>query len=139
MKISFSPSWVSSKQPRKQRKYLHNAPHHIRHSFLSAHLSKELRKKHEMRSAPVRVGDEATIMRGSFAGKKGKITSVNRVKGTVILENITRQKRDGTKIGVPLKPSKLMLTSIHTEDKMRFKQDKTKEKKNNASDKSTNN
>jgi len=135
MRISFSSSWKGSKQPRKQRKYLHNAPHHIRHSFLSAHLSKDLRKKHGIRSLPVRVGDEATVMRGSFAGKKGKILSVNRVKGMVILENINRQKKDGTKIGAPLRPSKLMLTSITTEDRRRLE---TKEKKN-ASNKSTNN
>lgn len=135
MKISFSSSWKGSKQPRKQRKYLHNAPHHIRHSFLSAHLSKDLRAKHGIRSIPVRVGDEATIMRGSFAGKKGKILSINRIKGMVVLENINRQKKDGTKIGVPLRPSKLMLTSITTEDKRRLE---IKEKKN-ASNKSTNN
>ena len=128
MKKSFSPSWVSSSQPRKQRKYLHKAPHHIRHSFLSAHLSKDLRVKHGKRGLPVRVGDEATVMRGSFAGKKGKITSVNRTKGFVVIENITRQKKDGTKIAVLLRPSKLMLTSIHSEDTKR--NSKAKEKKN---------
>ncbi len=128
MKKSFSPHWVSSSLPRKQRKYLHKAPHHIRHSFLSAHLSKDLRVKLGRRSLPVRVGDEAKIMRGSFAGKKGKITGINRTKGFVVIENITRSKKDGTKINVLLRPSKLMLTSIYAEDRKRNL--KAKEKQN---------
>ena len=31
-----------SKQPRKQRKFLYNAPLHVRRKIMSAHLSKEL-------------------------------------------------------------------------------------------------
>ena len=33
MKSIFSKSWVSSKQPRKQRKYRYNAPDHIKKKF----------------------------------------------------------------------------------------------------------
>ena len=49
MKKDFSKSWKSSRQPRKQRKYVFNAPLHIRHKLVSANLSKELRKKYGKR------------------------------------------------------------------------------------------
>ncbi|MCD6275005.1 MAG: 50S ribosomal protein L24, partial [Candidatus Aenigmarchaeota archaeon] len=52
MKQLFSKSWVKSKQPRKQRKYRHNAPKHIRQKFMHANLSKELREKYNRRSLP---------------------------------------------------------------------------------------
>ena len=73
MKSQFSTSWVSSVQPRKQRKYRYEAPLHVRHKFLSAHLSKELRKKYSKRSLPLRVGDEVLVMRGFFKKKKAKV------------------------------------------------------------------
>ncbi|MBC7119559.1 MAG: 50S ribosomal protein L24, partial [Methanobacteriaceae archaeon] len=62
-----------SKQPRKQRKFLHNAPLHIRHKIMSANLSKELREEYNRRSLPVRKGDKVEIMRGDFKGHQGKI------------------------------------------------------------------
>ena len=45
MKKKFSNAWIGSKQPRKQRKYRHNAPLNVRNKFLSSHLSKELMKE----------------------------------------------------------------------------------------------
>ena len=57
MRNKFSTAWKASKQPRKQRKYLANAPLHLKKKFVSANLSKELRKKHEKRSLPLRKGD----------------------------------------------------------------------------------
>src|SRR3989344_7989081 len=92
MKTLFSTSWKASRQPRKQRKYRHEAPLHVRHKFLSAHLSDELRKKHGIKSIPVRKDDEVVVMRGTFAEKKGKILKVNVRKGKVTVEGITRKK-----------------------------------------------
>ena len=45
-----------SKQPRKQRKALYNAPAHARGKHLSASLSKDLREKVGKRSLPLRTG-----------------------------------------------------------------------------------
>jgi len=56
MKKKFSNSWKASKQVRKQRKFRYNAPLHIKHKFLSAHLSKELMKKYGTRNIPVKKG-----------------------------------------------------------------------------------
>lgn len=138
MKQSFSTSWVGSKQVRKQRKYIHNMPLHLKHSFLSAHLAKDLRKQHGKRSMPVRKGDEVLIMRGSFAGKKAKVTSVDVKRTKVMLENITRQKKDGTKLSVPFHPSNLQIISLNTEHKNRLPKvtNQPKEKKQNAPNKS---
>ncbi|MEK6928890.1 MAG: 50S ribosomal protein L24 [Nanoarchaeota archaeon] len=120
MKSSFSTSWKSSKQVRKQRKYFLNSPYHIKHKFLSANLSKELRKKYNKRSLPLRKGDEVLVMRGAFKKKKAKVISVNKKNSLVALENIQRTKKDGTKVNVHFHPSVLQIQSIFLEDKERI-------------------
>lgn len=120
MRKEFSSSWTGSSQPRKQRKYRYNAPLHLRHRFLSAHLSKELKAKHSTRAIVVRVGDEVKIMRGKFAGTKGKVQSVNYRRERVLIEGVTRAKRDGTKIAVPFRANVLLITSLYGDDKRRF-------------------
>jgi len=132
MKSHFSTSWISSTQPRKQRKYLANAPLHIRHKFLSSHLSKVLREKYSKRNLPLRKGDEVLIMRGSFRKKKAKVISINLKKSRVTLEGIQRSKKDGTKVNVYFHPSVLQIHSLGLEDKQRFAllNKPAKEKKN---------
>lgn len=139
MKTEFSTSWISSKQPRKQRKYRYNAPLHVRHNFLSAHLSKELRGKHKTRNMPVRKGDEVLVMRGAFAGKKAKVSAVDSKSGKITLEGLTRAKRDGSKTAVKFEPSKMQIIALHGEDKERMAKSKTTGEKKNAPNKSTNN
>ena len=118
MKQSFSSSWLSSKQPRKQRKYRHNAPLHIRHKFLSAHLSRELRKKYGKRSLPLRKGDEVLVMRGAFKKRKAKVQNLFRLK--ITLEGIQRTKKDGAKIPVLFHPRALQIITVNLEDKERL-------------------
>lgn len=119
MKSEFSNSWKSSKQPRKQRKYLFNSPIKIRHKFLSAHLTRELIKKYNRRSIPLRKGDEVKILRGQFRGKKGKIEDVDLKNLKVFIENIQHTKNDGTKTFFPLHPSNLIITDLNLTDKKR--------------------
>jgi len=132
MKKKFSTFWKSSKQPRKQRKYRANAPLHTKHKFLSALLSKELRKKHGKRSFPVRKGDEVLVMRGSFKKKKAKVASVEITRSRVSLEKIQRTKKDGTKVNVWFPTSNLQIQTLHLEDKRRIQtlNRKSMEKKN---------
>ena len=120
MKSKFSTSWSSSLQARKQRKYRYNAPLHIKHKFLSANLSKELRKKHGKRNLPLRKGDEVFVMRGSFKKKKAKISLVDAKNSRVALEGIQRAKRDGTKVNVYLHPSVLQIVSLQLDDRKRI-------------------
>ena len=132
MKSKFASTWNSSVQRRKQHKYRHNAPLHIRHKFLSAHLSKQLQEKHGKRSLPLRKGDEVLVMRGSFKKKQAKVLSVNHKFLRVYLEGIQRSKKDGTKVNVPFNPRVLLITTIGSDDKMRFSKqsdDKKAEKK----------
>ncbi len=120
MKQEFSTSWVSSKQPRKQHKYLHNAPLHIKHTFLNAHLSKDLRKKYGKRNLPLRKGDEVLIVRGAFRKKKAKVNSVDHKRLRVALEGIQRTKKDGTKVNAYVHPSALIIISLDLADKERM-------------------
>ena len=132
MRQTFSTSWIASRQPRKQRKYAYNAPLHVKHSFLSAHLSKDLRVKHKRRNLSLRKGDEVLVMRGTFAGKKAKISSVDVKRTRAMLEGITRPKRDGSKVNVFFHPSNLQITALTLDDKKRLsvKAEGTQEKKN---------
>jgi len=134
MKKKFSPHWKASKQPRKQRKFRANAPLHTKHKFLSANLSKELRKQHGKRSVPLRKGDEVLVMRGSFKKKKAKVAAVQLKRIRVSLENIQRTKKDGTKVNVYFTPSSLQIQTLNLDDKARTQvlgrksQPKTEEK-----------
>ena len=130
MKKEFSTSWVSSNQPRKQRKYLANASLHIRHKFLSANLSKELRKKHGKRNLPLRKGDEVLVMRGSSRKKKAKISEIKLRKGMVYLEGIQRTKKDGAKVNVPFHPSTLQILVLNMDDKKRMSSQYQKKEEN---------
>lgn len=129
MKQKFSTSWKSSKQPRKQRKYIANAPKHLRRNFMSVNLTKELRKKFGKRNIQLRKGDTVKIMRGTFKKKMGKITEVNLKKIRVYVENVQLKKKDGSKINYPLHPSVLQIIELNLEDKKRFGEKKAKEEK----------
>lgn len=135
MKKKFSPKWKGSKQKRKKRKYIANAPLHIRHKLISANLSKDLRKKYNRRSIPIRKGDSVKIMRGEFKGKSGKIEKVDLKKMKVLIEGINIQKKDGSKVGVWFDPSNLQIIELNLEDKERKKvleRKNKKEEKENA-------
>ena len=121
MKKLWSNKWVSSKQPRKQRKYRYNAPMHIRHKFVSVHLSPALRKQFKKRSVPIRKGDEIKVIDGSLKGKTGTIERVNLKKCKVYVDNLKLKKVDGSEIMRVMEPSNLMITKINLDDKMRQK------------------
>ena len=122
MKKKFSKSWKSSKQPRKQRKYLANAPLHIRKKFLSVNLSKDLRKKYGKRNIPIKKGDVVKILRGKFKKKQGKIKEVKLKTSKITIDGIQVKKQDGSKTDVKLQPSNLQIIELNTEDQRRLKQ-----------------
>ena len=121
MKTKFSSSWKKSKQPRKQRKYRRNAPLHVKQKFVSAHLSKDLRKKYNKRSMNLRKGDSVKIARGQFKNKSGKVDEVMVKKTSVYVSGVELVKRDGTKSRYPIHPSNLIITELNMDDKMRNK------------------
>lgn len=127
MKTAWSNTWKASQQPRKQRKYRHEASLHTKQKFVAAHLSKDLRKKHGRRSANTRKGDIVKVLRGQFKGRTAKITAVNLKRMVVFVEGIENIRKDGTKKPYPMQPSNLMITELNMNDKKR--QQKLGEKK----------
>jgi len=121
MQKKFSKKWKASRQPRKQRKYVFNAPLHIRKKFMSAHLSKELIKKYKRRNFPVRKGDKVVIMRGQFKGVSGEINLVNYKKIKLFIDGAQVLKKDGTKVFYPIHPSNVMIKELKLDDKVRKK------------------
>ena len=110
-----------SKQPRKQRKALYNAPAHARGKHLSATLSKDLRAKIGKRSLPLRTGDKVSVVRGDFKGHEGEVLSVDYTSYKVTIEDVTLSKPDGTATFLPVDPSNLMIIDADTKDNRRIK------------------
>jgi large subunit ribosomal protein L24 len=119
MKTKFSKTWISSTQPRKQRKYRYNATLDIKRTFLSVNLSKELRQKYGIRSIRPRVGDKVKIMRGTYNSKTGAIEEVNAKTTKIYVAKIELTKKDGSKSKVPIHPSNLQITELNLSDKLR--------------------
>ena len=110
-----------SKQPRKQRKALYNAPAHARGKHLSATLSKDLREEIGKRSLPVRSGDKVRVLRGDFKGHEGEVLEVDYGSYKVTIEEVTLSKPDGTAVFLPVDPSNLMIIDADTKDDRRIK------------------
>ena len=110
-----------SKQPRKQRKALYNAPAHARGKHLSATLSKDLRADLGKRSLPLRSGDKVRVLRGDFKGHEGEVLSVDYASYKVTIEEVTLSKPDGTAVFLPVDPSNLMIIDANTKDDRRIK------------------
>lgn len=120
MKRKFSTAWKGSRQVRKQRKYLANAPFHIKRKMLSGHLSKDLRKRYGRRSFTLRKNDVVKVMSGEFKKKTGKVSILDIKNARVAIEGIQITKRDGSKVNAWFNPSKLMITELVLEDKKRI-------------------
>ena len=110
-----------SKQPRKQRKALYNAPAHARGKHLSASLSKDLRAKVGKRSLPIRTGDKVSVVRGDFKGHEGEVLSVDYTSYKVTIEDVTLSKPDGTATFLPVDPSNLVIIDADLDDDRRIK------------------
>jgi len=112
---------LNSKQPRKQRKFLYNAPLHLRQKMMSAPLSRELREKYKIRNLPVRVGDKVRIMRGDFKGHEGKVVEVDLKRYRIYVEGATLRKTNGTEVFYPIHPSNVMIIELNLDDEKRKK------------------
>ncbi len=88
-------------------------------NLLSASLSPELVQEHRVHSMVVRSGDTVTILRGNFLDVEGKVSKVDRQKGYVYIEGVTREKADGTTIQVPIHSSKVIIRRLVLDDRRR--------------------
>lgn len=116
----FSVSWKSSRKAAKQRKFRMKSPLHIKRPFLAAPLSKELARKYGTNAVSLREGDRVEVARGEFGGLAGKVNAVNLKKGVVLVDNVGRVRKDGTKSFFPLRPSNLLVIELNIEDKRRI-------------------
>jgi large subunit ribosomal protein L24 len=114
---------LKTRQPKKQRKFLYNAPLHLRGKIMSATLSKDLREKYGVRNLPIRVGDKVKIMRGNaeIRGKEGKVVEVDPKRYRIHVEGVTRKKTDGTEVYYPIHPSNVMIVELNLDDERREK------------------
>ena len=107
------------KNPKKQRKRLFNAPAHLRHKLMAAHLSSELVASRGVKTLPVRKGDTVRIERGDNKGFEGKVSRVDPKHFRIYLEGLTREKTDGTNIFISVHPSKVQIRNLNLDDKRR--------------------
>ncbi len=119
MKTLWSKKWKSSKQPRKQRKYRFNSPLHVKRKFMSALLSKDLRKKYNTRNIPIRVKDKVKILRGQFKGLIGEVEKVSLKKSKIFVRKAEFKKEEGRVIKYPISPSNVQIIDIDLSDKKR--------------------
>jgi large subunit ribosomal protein L24 len=108
-----------SSQPRKQRKAMHNAPHHRLRKQMASHLSEELLLKYNRRSLTLIKGDEVRVLRGDFSGKTGKVIGVDTPQRTVTVDGVVNKKADGTEVARPIHPSNLLIIRLNLEDNRR--------------------
>merc|ERR1712012_814726 len=101
-----------SSQRRKSRKAYFTAPSSIRRKLMSSHLSRELRKKYDVRSIPVRHGDTVKIMCGPNKNREGKVTEVYRRKWCIHVEKIVKEKTNGQQTNLPVHPSNVVITTL---------------------------
>ena len=108
-----------SKQAKKQRKALYNAPMHVRRNIMSATLTKDLKEDFGKRSLAIRTGDTVQVMRGEFKGHKGKVERVDSKNYKVIVEGAILRKHDGNSVFFPIHPSNLMIVEANLKDDAR--------------------
>merc|ERR1711935_97740 len=106
----FQPDVSSSR--RKSRKAHFTASSSKRRIIMSSGLSNERRKKHSVRSMPVRKDDEVSVVRGTYKGREGKVIQCYRKKWVIHVERITREKASGATVQVGIHPSKCVITKL---------------------------
>jgi large subunit ribosomal protein L26e len=80
---------------------------------MSATLSKELREKFNVRSIPIRVGDEVVVNRGGLKGREGRVKSVYRRRYVVHIDRVVREKSNGQSVPLGVAASNLVITKLH--------------------------
>jgi len=116
----WSKNWRRSKQPRKQRKYLLNAPIHIRRKIMSVMLNKEIKELIGVRNIPIRVGDYVKILRGRFRGVEGLVIKVDAKRYRIFVENAKYTTKTGKEVYYPIHYSKVMIMKLNLSDKKRI-------------------
>ncbi|MEM0333559.1 MAG: 50S ribosomal protein L24 [Candidatus Aenigmatarchaeota archaeon] len=117
---NWSKSWKSSKQPKKQRKYLINAPIHIRRKIMCSILSKKIREMAKIKSVPIRVGDYVKILRGKFKNLEGFVVKVDTKRYRLFIDKAKYINKAGKEIYYPIHYSKVEILKLNLSDRKRI-------------------
>ncbi len=123
-----------TKQPRKQRKRIYDAPLHRRQKFCGARLAEDLQEEFGRRTLGVRKGDTVEVMRGDFKGHRGRVEKVNLISARLFVEGVTVPKADGSEKFYPIHPSNVMLVKLELKDEKRAAKTKRGKVKSDASE-----
>jgi len=80
--------------------------------MMSCHLSKDLKDKYDVRSMPVRKGDQVKIMRGTQKTREGKVMTVYRRRRCIHIEKVVVDKSNGQQSNIPIHPSNCVITAL---------------------------
>src|SRR3989304_2300259 len=112
---------MASSLPRKQRKRAAQAPWHVKHKALAAHVDPELRKKYKWslpRSLPRAEGKDHR--RGRAQGQRYP-RGAEVPRGTVTGEGVKIKKTEEKEVARPLPPSNLIILGLDESDPRRRK------------------
>ncbi len=98
-----------TKNPTKQRNRIAKASSFHRHKLMSARLSTDLQKKYNVKRITVRKGDTVYVTSGDFVGTEGKILTADYGKQKLLIDGISREKADKSKIIYPIHVSKVII------------------------------
>ena len=128
----WSPSWKRSKKPKKQRKYIINAPLHVRGKIISSMLSKDIKNLIHVNSLPLRVGDYVKVLRGKYRNVEGFVVYIDRKRYKVYIDSVKFTNKSGKEVYRPIHYSKLMILRLNLKDKKRIEVIKRKMKSKNV-------
>ncbi|CCI42933.1 unnamed protein product [Albugo candida] len=79
---------------------------------MSANLSKDLQNKYNVRSIPIRKGDEVTIVRGTYKNREGMVTNVYRKKFVIYVERVVKEKANGASVPIGIAASNVVICKL---------------------------
>lgn len=109
--MKLNPKINSSR--RKARKKHFTSNNTERRIIMSSSLSKELKAEFGIRTIPIHKDDQVIVKSGTHKGTKTKVSSVYRKKFVVYLDQIKREKANGTSVFVGIHPSNLTIISLN--------------------------
>lgn len=102
-------SKTKTKDPTKQRNRISKASSFHKQKLMSARLSKDLQKKYDVKKITVRKGDTVYVTSGDFVGTDGKVLTADYKNQKLIIDGISREKADKSKMLYPIHVSKVVI------------------------------
>jgi large subunit ribosomal protein L24 len=120
---------LKSSKPKKQLKFRHNAPLHLKQHFVHVHLDKVAKEKYNLKNRAIQVskGDTVKVMVGSHKNITGKVNMVSLKNQVVYIDSLKRKNSRGKESGIPIKANNLSIIDLNLTDKYRANKYKLKQ------------